>query len=274
MEFYVSIDGNKEGPYSLFKIGDMLEEGKITEDTLAWHRDLEEWKPIRDVEALKSVIPRKEPPPEMPPLPEKQEREPSLPPGEVIAAEPVMIKEVRPFTRFWARMFDYLLVSVFVFLVSDVNLPQPEPSESAADFIARYIEEMQNPETRVFARTQVFALLGWHFLEGVLILLFGVTPGKALMGVRVVNDLPGKLSFLRSIARSYYVYVLGVGFYLFPFMLIGMVFGFFRLLSSGSSVWDTQLKIRVETKRLSAVRIMLAIGAFFALFLLQSLKIT
>lgn len=272
MEFFVSLDGKKEGPYSLFKIGEMLEEGTIDEDTLAWHRDMDEWKPIRDVPALQSVIPREEPPAEMPPLPERKEPEPDLPPGEVIAVEPVLAREVKPFSRFWARMFDYLLVSVFVFMVSDVALPQPAPDESAADFIARYIEEMQNPEARVFQRTQFLALVGWHLLEGVLIQLFGATPGKFLLGIRVQNDLPGRLSLLRSITRSYYVYILGVGFYLFPFMLIGMVFGFFRLLGSGSSLWDTQLKIRVETTRLSPVRIMLAIGAFFALFLLQSLK--
>jgi hypothetical protein len=51
-----------------------------------------------------------------------------------------------------------------------------------------------------------------------------------------------------------------------------MIFSFFRLITTGNCLWDQHLKTRVKHAPLGAVRIMLAIGAFFALLLLQSVK--
>jgi hypothetical protein len=66
---------------------------------------------------------------------------------------------------------------------------------------------------------------------------------------------------------------MGVGFYLFPFILIGMTFSFFRLMATGQSLWDQHLKLESSGGRLSGTRIILAIFAFFVLVMLQSLKI-
>ena len=278
MQFYVSIEGKREGPFTLFKMGDLLSEGRIDLDSLAWHRDLEEWKPIRNIPALDSVLPREkeeDPEKELPPVPEKQEKEPDqdLPPGEVIAAEPVLAREVRPFTRFWARMFDYSLVNSIIFLAASPDFIQPRQNESFTDFWVRYMEYQNSEEMAAIAQTYFIAMLSWHFLEGVLIYLFGTTPGKALMGIRISSLDGSRISALKSVGRSFYVYALGMGFYLLPLMLIGMVFGFFRLLGSGTTSWDQHLRIHVETKPLSSGRIMLAIAAFLALLLLlQFLK--
>lgn len=176
--------------------------------------------------------------------------------------------------RFWARMFDYTAVSVAVFLLSDISIPQPQPGEAFSDAFSRYLESLQKPEAMVFARTLFLALIGWHFVEAVLVHLTGSTPGKALFGIRLQRAGGGKIPFLRSIGRSFYVYVLGVGFYQFPFIVVGMVFSFFRLTTTGLCLWDQHLETRVEVPLLSPLRIMLAIAAFFALFLFQSLKIS
>lgn len=294
MDFYLSLGGSKAGPFSIFKVGDLLERGEATPDTLAWHRGLDEWKPIREVASLEAVSERsfagkqKEkgneersappPLPDPPRMPFPPEPFPGAPLPEVgpAAAQAITraeaIEPTRPFIRFWARMFDYTLVSVMVFLLSDYVAPQPQAAETIADFLTRYLEEMRKPEALTLATTLFFALFAWHALEAMLIHLFGATPGKALFGIRVTNADGDRPPVLLSLGRSFYVYVLGVGFYQAPFILIGMIFSFFRLVTSGNCLWDQHLKTRVKHSPLGAVRIMLAIGAFFALLLLQTVK--
>jgi len=300
MEFYLSIDGRKEGPFSTFKVDEFLDDGRITPDTLGWHRDLEGWKPVREITALDGVMVGREPRPETsgeeskeeknraitarvpPPLPDPEGEDDESERVETAAAAekpaatsgPKHEKEIRPFVRFWARMFDYTLVSVVVFLVSDVSFARPTPDESFADMMSRYLEQMQTPEARALARTQFFSLVGWHLVETVLIHLFGTTPGKALLGIRIAASDGSRVPMLRSLGRSFYVYVLGAGFYQVPFILIGMTFSFFRLMATGKCLWDQHLDIRVENPKPGLARIGLVIGAFMVLFILQSLKFT
>ncbi|MDF1738917.1 MAG: RDD family protein [Verrucomicrobiales bacterium] len=281
MDFYLSIGGTKKGPYSIFKVSELIESKEVTDDTLVWHVGMTGWKPLKDVPALENVFehvkPKETTPPEketyeMPPVPEETPDSSGAATATMEASPVHIATNVRPFLRFWARMFDYTLVSVIVFLLSDVAMPQPLEGESVNDLLTRYIAEMQKPEALLLARTQFFAMIGWHFLEGILLHVLGTTPGKALFGIRVRQLDGSRLQPLKSVGRSFYIYLLGVGFYQVPFILIGMVFSFFRLMSTGDCLWDQHLGNKVEYTKLGGVRIMLAIGAFFVLIMLQSLK--
>lgn len=287
MDFYLSLGGEKAGPFSIFKVGELLESGAATPDTLAWHRGLEEWRPIGEIPALDAVRERSRPesaePPSPPPLPDPAV--PAAPPLSPYPGTPLpevgpaqvqvlaaAIEPSRPFPRFWARMFDYTLVSVAVFHFSDLAFPQPQPGEAIGDVFARYLEEMRKPEALVLARTLFLALVGWHVLEAILVHLIGTTPGKALFGIKVKTLDGGRVPVMVSLGRSFYVYVMGVGFYQFPFILIGMVFSFFRLTTTGQCLWDQHLRTKVEQAPLGAGRIVLAILAFFVLLTLQSVR--
>ena len=266
----------------------------MTADTLAWHRDLDTWKPLCDIPALEMLRERSKARnsgevetrsvPIPPPLPAPEPVNPHageigdapLPPTQVapvfLPVPPVDAARARPFIRFWARMFDYTAVSVLIFQLSDVMVPEALPGDSMTEVFNRYMAEMQKPEALIFARTLFFALIGWHFIEAVLIHLFGTTPGKAIFGVKVKTEDGEPVPMKRALGRSFYVYVMGVGFYQFPLILIGMIFSFFRIQSTGNCLWDQHLKIRVENPPLGALRIGLAFCAFFALLLLQSVK--
>lgn len=302
MDFYLSLDGAKSGPFSLFKVGELLESGAATPDTLAWHRDLEGWKQIREIPALEAFLPkasggrpgieeseRLEEPREEPrqPAAPRRPHQPEPEPGEPLRGEPLpelgpasaavlveagAVDPARPFVRFWARMFDYTLVSAIIFQLSDPVFMPPQPGESATEILERYLSEMGRPEALVLARTLFFGLIGWQVLEAVLLHLVGTSPGKALFGIRVTDAEGGRVPLLRSLGRAFAVYVVGVGFYQFPFILIGMVFSFFRLTAVGTSLWDQHFGTRVEHARLGPVRIVLAICAFFALLTLQSVR--
>lgn len=286
MDFYLSIGGEKQGPFGLLKVGDLFESGEITRETLGWHQGLESWKPVGEIDALESVIrERKTKAPdaesglaEPPPLPD--ESDVAQDGGAVAIAANGPLPEMttreqgRPFLRFWARAFDYTLVSVLVFVFSKYSYPEIEPGEAMADFFTRYLEYLQTPEARSVAQVQIFALIAWHFIEGVLIHLIGTTPGKAIFGITVVTEERLRVPVVRSIGRSFFVYFLGVGFYLFPFNIIGMIFSFFRIMATGKCLWDQQLRLAIETKKLSSVRIVLAIAAFFVLLMLPSVKMS
>ena len=141
-----------------------------------------------------------------------------------------------------------------------------------ADWLVRYQEQIASEEAMAIASTIVRAFVGWHFLEAAMLYLWGTTPGKAIFGIRVRTLQGERPSALRALGRSLYVYLMGVGFYLFPFMLIGMTFSFFRLMATGQCLWDQHLKLESSAERLSPARIVLVILAFFALVMLQSLK--
>ncbi len=289
MDFYLSLGGEKAGPFSIFKVGELLESGEATPDTLAWHRGLDEWRPIHEIPALEAVRERSLPPspperPSPPPLPDPAHFPPQEPfPGAPLPeVGPVVVSAAvapsRPFVRFWARMFDftlvYTLVSGAILQSADFVIKPPQPGEGTAEFFARYFEELSKPEAMLFARTFLLSLVGWHALEGILVHLFGATPGKALFGLKVKALDGTRVPLLPSLGRSFYAYVLGVGFYQFPFILIGMVFSFFRLTSTGQCLWDQHLKTRVEQPPLGPARIVLAICAFFVLLILQSVRIS
>ncbi len=290
MDFFLSLGGSKAGPYTIFKVGELLESGEATPETLAWHRGLDQWRPIREIPALETVRERNDPPsaarPESPPPPPSPPRLPLPPeplprtplpqsgPASAQVLTRAAVEPSRPFVRFWARMFDFTLVSVIVFQFSDFAFPQPLPGENLGQFYTRYFEEMRNPEIVLFARTLFFAHIGWHFLEAVLLHLFGATPGKWLFGLRVRSVEGDRIPFARSLGRAFYVYALGVGFYQFPFILIGMIFSFFRLTTTGLCHWDQHLNTRVEHTPLGVIRIILAICAFFVLLTLQSVSFT
>lgn len=273
MEFYLSIDGEKQGPYTSFKVGELLRSGAVDADSLGWHRDLDGWKPLREIVALELVVERETKPPEPPPLP-PEALNPTEARPEDAAPRPVLVRNVRPFTRFWARMFDISLVFTIVHFFIDTSFISPREDETFSDWMARYAESLQSDEVRAIAFTILFSLFAWQFIEAVLIHLVGTTPGKALLGIRVARPDGSRLPLLRSLGRSLYVYTLGVGFYLNPFLVIGMTFSFFRLMATGRCLWDQHLEVEVETAPLNAGRIVLAICAFFALVIFQSMKIS
>lgn len=278
MEFYLSIDGEKKGPFSLLKVRSLLEEKTITPETLAWHKDQVRWLPISKIPALESMVEAaqreaKAPETKAVEIPEVT-KQPTLAPGSRSKEEaPRFVQQVRPFARFWARMFDCLLVMTVVYFFVDTSFLKPKEDETMGNWLIRYQEQIGTPEARAIATTIVRAFLGWHFLEAAMLCIWGTTPGKALFGIRVSSLKGERASPLCCVGRSLYVYIMGVGFYLFPFILIGMIFSFFRLMATGHSLWDQHLKLESSSERLSATRIMLAIFAFFVLVMLQSLKI-
>lgn len=298
MEFYLSIEGEKKGPFTQFKVEEMLRDGEISHKNLAWHREMDKWLPVSEIPALQGVLKREvetdiddeateAPGSDQILASEPEGSEPSSAGAEAVATLPLpgtetkrdfprrkigIAQEVKPFVRFWARTFDYMLVTGLVFFFSDIQFPEADPGMTLQDLLTRTKDLMQQPEYQMLGRLQFFAMLVWHVVESLMIHVFGTTPGKALFGIRVDTIDGRRPAIMSSLGRSFIVYLLGVGLYLFPFSLIAMTFSFFRLMATGKTMWDQNLKMVVAHPPMSFVRILVAIGAFFALITLQSLK--
>jgi len=311
MQLFVASKGQRLGPFSLYRVTEMLDDGELSPDDLGWHAGRTEWTPLREIPSL------------MAPIEAKRERDflresnkpldtrgggtskkkeswiasddsPSSGSGEPVQIEPgpsrmrsadelreaaatatgAKIKP-RPFARFWARIFDYLLVVFVVYaVVGAPKLPGMDGDVTITQmFSGEYWESIrtasEQPEFRRVSNAHVVALVLWTILEGLLIAQFGTTPGKWLLNLRVSNSAGTRPSTQQAVLRSLYVWFLGVGMWL-PMLSIGtMLFGLYSLMSRGVTIWDRNLGTRVLQGRMTAPRILLVIAAFFAILLAQ-----
>ena len=105
--WFIYIDGQKQGPYSL---ADLKRDSRITPDTLVWKPGFKDWTPIRNVVELKSLFEdetqEKEEEPEETLVKKKPKK---LPHDEVIA-----LRSEPPYTYFWL-IIAVLLILLYVF---------------------------------------------------------------------------------------------------------------------------------------------------------------
>ncbi|MEZ5692078.1 MAG: RDD family protein [Rickettsiales bacterium] len=133
--------------------------------------------------------------------------------------------KTHPWRRFWARWVDYsiwgfFLFSALVFFILNSGLVFPE-----------YLDN------RVFLSISIVTT--WVIIEPFFIALWGSTPGKWMLGVKVLRIEGNKLSLSESVLRSIQVWLKGlaIGFPLFN--LFAMARARTKLVNEGSTSWDT-----------------------------------
>jgi len=302
MPFHVAIAGEKRGPYPSFQIIEMLRDGEVSPDVLGWETGMESWLKLRDIPAFAEVVETLENPPSEPDKEggfmaafrddkDKGEdksggREESGDPdsgpvesrvaaadhGLEMPAEPVVPRGAQPFTRFWARMFDYLLVSAVAWQFCEI--PPEFKTLTPMDLLNNDGSIISEAALLELAKIHYFALLVWHVLEGVLMHIWGATPGKAIFRLRVSLEPDGaRLSLWQGLGRSFFVWAAGLGLGLFPFSFLGMAVGFIMLMVGGSTLWDRLLRTRVRQESpMTVSRILMAVGCFLLVMIVSSSK--
>lgn len=268
MEVYVMMDGRRAGPFRVFELKEMLEGGEVSRDDLVWFRDQESWRPLREVDALGWLLADtglatadgdEEPDAEegvrgeeAPSGRVSREEMPSSGPREVATRStpaPVAVvagTEPQAWSRFWARLFDWQLMLVLVFAagVSTGSLEDPVTLASSIWF-------------------WVFIVLAWAVLEAVVLSSWGTTPGKRLLGIRVVRDEDGRRpTVAEALKRSLSMAFFGWGFGLFIVRELSWVVSYFSFRRLGTTVWDRQQRLHIEYERLSPSRLVLFIVVF------------
>jgi uncharacterized RDD family membrane protein YckC len=107
-------------------------------------------------------------------------------------------------------------------------------------------------------------------LEAFLLSVWGATPGKALMGVRVRDDHGRKLSFVTAFKRWFLVLIFGRALDFPVFAFIASWLSFARFKRVGSTPWDDDLELHVVRRQVNEWRWLIAVAvigvAFFFSF--------
>jgi hypothetical protein len=232
MEIWIVEKGEKQGPFEAYEVRGRIEEARLTGDELAWHKDQEGWVALREMDIFRSAFEESREVPDSPP---------PVPPGPPF-----------PYRRFFARWFDiylYLLLLCSVVRFSGYDLLDAMMSSWA-----------------------MFSLLPFVLLEAIVLHLTKTTPGKFLLGLRVVGPEEEALSLRAALVRSLRVYILGLGLMPCFGVLTGIchVYCIWYLMRRNEAPWDAASQNRVRAARLLPFRIVVFGMLFTGILLLFS----
>ena len=202
-------DGREYGPASLEEIRLWCEEGRVFQGTPVWRSDEARWQPARDWDELKWDLP-------IPSLAEEPpvDSQPSLP----TASQTVP-------AGFWIRgaafVIDWLILAS---LVSILTLPWAEPlSKLQAEAFAQ--AKSPTPDYGIIMHFWLISVaidlpLGFLYFTA-FVGARGATPGKQLLGLRVVREDGSPVgygrAFLRRAAQLISALTLGSGYLMVAF---------------------------------------------------------
>lgn len=184
--------------------------------------------------------------PSPPPPPEASAESPSE--GDFVADPP----QVRPWVRYWARMVD---ICIFGF-VAGIGL------------LLFFPEFMLDPDADAILGMLILFL--WVFVEPLVLLAFGTTPGKWLLKTKVLSTNGSSFDYGSLLSRSAKVWWrgLGVGFPIVS--LVTLIVAYSRLSSKGITSWDREGHFFVMHEKIGAARVIATIVLllFFFAFLM------
>lgn len=247
--WYYALNGERVGPRSLEEVRSLVANGVLDADSLVWTDGMREWARVGDFSILSPswVQPASAPAPRA-----EAEWTPAEAPAPRASYAP------RPWLRLGARLTD-LLVCIFVMA-------------GVASAIPALAARMPTDPTTISTADQFLmtAVLGVLvvLLEGLLLHLFGTTPGKSLFAVRVTTAEGGRLSLGQSFQRAVRAWVLGMGAGLPILTILVPIASYFRLASRGRTTWDEAMDLRVEHGEVTPGRA-LAIAGFLIMLLLM-----
>lgn len=184
MDIWIILDGEKSGPIHDFDIRKKIESGELPSTTPAWHEGLGTWKPLGEISLFSSEFDR---PPADPKAPAVGQEDSSKK-----ASPPPLPEKAHLMRRFWARWLDlYFFAGIWWITMW---------------FSGRDIEATLNNPWII-----LFQYVPWFVIEAFMLHRFATTPGKWLLGIRVLNNNGSFLSLREASRRSARVFFLGIG---------------------------------------------------------------
>lgn len=253
MDIWIIRNGKKSGPLPDYEIRSRILDGQLTKDDYVWHEELPGWVPLEEIELFHGDLKRAER--EQKSSEKKDEKSQEKPVDvEVVAEE--LVKRMREISdqpqkekrhlgrRFWARWLDLTVYTAVWWLLMYV--------------VGRDIgAAIRNPWL------QLSVYFPWFAIEAWIIHRFGITPGKWLLDLRVVNEDESKLSLKASIWRSIRVLITGVGFGWGLLSVLCQGMSWFTTKRLGKPVWDYLGGHKVEVTPLRAHKVIVLVGLIF-----------
>lgn len=190
-----------------------------------------------------------------------------LPESSSAAQDKAAKDDPREWARFLAKSIDFSLAQILTFaavfllsfgygiiFVGLMGWPFDESLLTGPIFVVVYL----------FLHAILFV-----FAEAFCISVFGGTPGKTLMGIRVASVTGRRLGFGSSLKRSFSSVMAGLGFGIPILNLITMIYQYNKLTSDGAVFWDKTDSLQYLTHPVAAWRWAIAIGAFVLIRIIE-----
>ncbi len=249
MKVWIIQNGEKTGPYEISQVVRKLESGEWDAETYGWLEGMKDWQPLSTIPAFTEATDRSHVDPELT-LPASDCAEPAQEAPSTAAPAARSGSVAVLMRRFFARWFDLLLWSsiyMCAMQLSGANLKQLMMS-----FWFNYL-----------------MMVVWIIMEAAMIHVWGLTPGKWLLGLRVSrvdgSALPVGLSLLRSIR----VYLMGMGMSHPILLLLCHGFSWWFVRKHGSALWDGASGLLVKAQSFSPWR---WLAFSFASFMVMNLS--
>jgi uncharacterized RDD family membrane protein YckC len=244
MDIWIIQDGEKVGPIHDFEVRKRIGNGEFPANTPAWHEGLPAWKPLGEISLFERefgpALGASEPPAQGADV---DESAPPPLPGSCFALR-----------RFWARWLDlYLFAGVWWIVMW---------------FAGRDIGAVLNDPW-----TMMFLYVPWFVLETILLHRYGTTPGKWMLGLRVVNQNGSLLSLGAAARRSARVLFLGIGLGWSLISVVCQIMALGVTKRLGRPLWDHVGGHRVTAAPLHPMRLVGYVFVFFTALQLQMIVI-
>lgn len=251
MDWYISGDGQQEGPFSEEQVRLLAESGDLKEHFLMWRAGMKNWVPVTEVPGLLTPPPLNQVASKgvYPDTLTQPTKSTSLP---NVRSEFKSSNQVRPWVRYWARMFDiYAFAIVSGFILATIT-----PS----------VMRSKNNDL-VFGIILVFV---WVFFEALFISSFGTTPGKWLFKTKIQHPTGSKISYSEALNRGLKIWWRGLAAGIPIASLFTLATAHKRLTQNGKTSWDIEGDFSVEHERIGVARIIVVVAVVFLFLLFTS----
>lgn len=241
MDVWLIEDGERCGPFHFHEIEEKILAGDLGPDSPAWIEGRSEWLRLGEMPEFAECFERVEE--QLEEGLTEGERPPELPAQAVTPAQLLR--------RFWARWFDLHMFGLVWW--GSMRLAGHDLAELMTDMWML-----------------VWQMLPWFAIETLMIHLWGTTPGKALLGIRVrqADGRPPPIG--ASIWRSLRVWTLGLGLGMPLMVLLCQGLSFWVSRRIGRPLWDVAGDHRVSVAAVLPVRVVLFVALFVLLVALRT----
>ncbi len=256
--YFVARDGQEIGPFTRNELLRAIADGRYGAGDFLWQDSVGEWLALESVqpfarqigqpEVIDVIEPTPTPvPPQAPPLKTPNPDDVRIlrgtpvdaagAPLPVVVGQPAQegqllrpgdradLSQRRPFVRYAARLLD---MAVFSFLAL-----------GTAGLFGLHLR----PDQAFLL--EIFLLALYVPVEALVMSKFGTTPGKALLRIRVVREDGRPLDLSTAMNRAVMVWWRGWGIGVPLVSFVALIVAFSKLMSTGQSTWDRDLRTRV-----------------------------
>lgn len=145
----------------------------------------------------------------------------------------------RPWIRYFARMLDLNLFAILIGLFSFITFPE-------------FTNRLKNNWSILGAL--IFFLPLMVLFEAIIIAIFGNTPGKAILNIKIANRAGENLNFTEALKRVFYLYIHGLGMGMPILSQLTCLQQYFKLKKDGKTSWDKKFNYSITHSRISTLR--------------------